>query len=299
MMRNPARRSFFKKGFFALTGFAALGKHAAALSPAVFAAEAPKFKLGLVTYNLAKDWDIETIIKNCEATGFEGVELRSTHRHGVEPTISKGRREEVRKRFGDSRVRLVSLGSACEFESPDAAVVRQNIELTRQFCQLAHDLGCLGVKVRPNGFPPGSDHARVLEQIGRALSKCGDIARDLGVEVWLEVHGRDTEIPSNIRRIMEVCRHPAVGVCWNSNPTDVVNSSVKQNFGLLKPWLRSCHINDLDRREYPWHELFTLLRGAGFDRYTFCEVGQPSCEPIRFMNYYHALWDYTARIPRP
>ena len=41
-------------------------------------------KLGLVTYNMAKDWDIPTIINNCTETGFEGVELRTTHAHKVE-----------------------------------------------------------------------------------------------------------------------------------------------------------------------------------------------------------------------
>ena len=41
-------------------------------------------KLGLVTYNMAKDWDVPTIIKNCQDTGFEGVELRTTHAHKVE-----------------------------------------------------------------------------------------------------------------------------------------------------------------------------------------------------------------------
>ncbi len=59
----------------------------------------PPFRLGLVTYELAKDWNIETIIKNCEDAGFEGVELRTTHKHGVEPSLSKSRRAEVRKRF--------------------------------------------------------------------------------------------------------------------------------------------------------------------------------------------------------
>lgn len=298
-MQNPTRRSFFKKGFRALGALAAFdgrGEFAPAEAPQE---KPPAFKLGLVTYNLAKDWDVETIIKNCEATGFEGVELRTTHRHGVEPLISAKKRKEVRRRFAASRRRLVSLGTACEFQSPDPAVVRENIERTRQFCRLAHDLGCLGVKVRPNGFPPQSDHARVLEQIGHALAECGDIARELGVEVWLEVHGRETQIPANIHRIMEVCHHSSVGVCWNSNPTDVEGGSVQSNFELLKPWLRSCHINDLERKDYPWHELFSLLRGAGYNRYTFCEVGEPSCEPIRFMNTYHALWDYTAGLARP
>src|SRR5207245_2506556 len=135
----------------------------------------PRFKLGLVTYELAKDWDIETIIRNCEATGFEGVELRTTHKHGVEPSLSKERREEI----------------------------------------------------------------------GRALKRCGDIASEHGVEIWVEVHGQETEIPSNIHRIMEVANHPSVGVCWNSNDTDVEEGSVKSSFDLLKNWLRSCHINEL------------------------------------------------------
>lgn len=278
----------------------------------------PAFRLGLVTYELAKDWNIETIIKNCEDAGFEGVELRTTHKHGVEPSLSKGRRAEVRKRFESSRVRLVSLGSTCEYESPDPVVVERNIEETRRFCELAQDLGSMGVKVRPNGFPPNSDHAKVLEQIGHALNRCGDIARDHGVEIWVEVHGKETEVPSNIHRIMQVANHPSVGICWNSNDTDVVDGSVKQSFDLLKNWLRSCHINELWRaappwkgesgappaqaaapgfpewkKLYPWHELFSLFRSVGYDRYTFAEI-TASPDPVRLMHYYRALWEYHA-----
>jgi len=278
----------------------------------------PPFRLGLVTYELAKDWNIETIIKNCEDAGFEGVELRTTHKHGVEPSLSKSRRAEVRKRFESSRVRLVSLGSTCEYESPEPVVVERNIEETRRFCELAQDLGSMGVKVRPNGFPPNSDHAKVLEQIGHALNRCGDIARDHGVEIWVEVHGKETEVPSNIHRIMQVANHPSVGICWNSNDTDVVDGSVKQSFDLLKNWLRSCHINELWRaappwkggsgapqaqaaasgfpewkKLYPWHELFSLFRSVGYDRYTFAEI-TASPDPVRLMHYYRALWEYHA-----
>ena len=32
-------------------------------------------ELGLVTYNLAKSWDLDTIIRRCEETGFKAVEL--------------------------------------------------------------------------------------------------------------------------------------------------------------------------------------------------------------------------------
>lgn len=318
------RRSFLKSGI----GFtSAMGLEASIRSLAAPATSAvppnstdapPPFKLGLVTYQLAQDWDIETIIKNCEATGFEGVELRTTHKHGVEPSLSKAQREEVRKRFERSAVRLVSLGTVCEFESPDAAVVERNIDVARQFCELARDVGCLGVKVRPNGFPQGISHDRTLEQIGCALARCGDIARENGVEIWLEVHGRGTQDPPNIRRIMEAASHPSVGICWNSNDTDVVNGSVKPSFELIGQWLRSCHINEIWRtlppwgatppnlsreqaeagspgweKPYPWRELFALFRGVGYSRFTFAEI-PPSPEPLRLMRYYRALWQYHA-----
>jgi hypothetical protein len=317
-MAKIGRRSFLKGGG-AVAGWAGLGRGPGrALATAPAGSEAgPRFKLGLVTYEIAKDWDIETIIKNCEAAGFEGVELRTTHRHGVEPSIPKERRAEVRKRFEDSRVRLVSLGSTCEYESPDPSVVERNIQETRRFAELAHDLGCLGVKVRPNGFPKSVPHEKTLVQIGQALSKCGDIARDQGVEIWLEVHGPETELPANFHRIMEVCNHPAVGACWNSNDNDVVDGSVKQNFNLLKAWLKSCHINELWRTEspwhsleslqglkgsegfpewqkaYPWRELFGLFKSVGYDRYTFAEI-PASPDPLRLMRYYRALWEYLA-----
>jgi sugar phosphate isomerase/epimerase len=304
-MPGTKRREFLKSGVVSAAGIAGLAQGAKATeTPAVpFVPEAagtpPAFHLALVTYNLARDWDVETIIKNCEKTGFAGVELRTTHKHGVEPSLSKPQREEVKKRFADSKVRLVSLGTTCEYESPDGAAVEKNIEETRRWCELAQDLGCLGVKVRPNGFPRDVPHEQTLDQIGHALAKCGDIARDHGVEIWLEVHGEGTQLPANAHRILSVANHPLVGACWNSNPTDVENGSVRQSFELLKPWIRSCHINNLDNAAYPWHELFTLFRSINFDRYTFAEVGEPSCEPVRFMSYYHAVWDYHAGLGRP
>ena len=323
-MRKSGRRSFLKTGILSAAGLgtrgAAEGGRLTALGENVPPTNAPPspppFKLGLVTYNLAKDWDIETIIKNCEETGFEGVELRTTHKHGVEISLDKAQRAQVKQRFAASRVRLMSLGTTCEYESPDPAVVEKNIEETRGWCELAQDLGCVGVKVRPNGFPNGVPEDKTLDQIGHALARCGDIARDHGVEIWLEVHGPGTMLPPNTHHILSVANHPAVGACWNSNDTDVVDGSVQPSFDLLKTWIRSCHINELCRtlspwgsglkiaptvksgfpqwlKPYPWRELFTLLRSIGFDRYTYAEVPESS-EPIRFMHYYRALWQYHA-----
>jgi len=250
-------------------------------------------RLGMVTYNLAKDWDIPTIIKNCEAAGFEGVELRTTHKHGVEPALTKEEREKVKQTFHASKVDLLSLGSICEYHSADQAEVERNVEETKKFVVLAHDIDAIGVKVRPNGFPAGVSEADTLKQIGLALRRCGEFAKGYGVEIWLEVHGRGTQEPRNIRTIMDHCQHPSVGVCWNSNATDVVNGSVRQNFELLRPFLKSCHINELHSR-YPWRELFALFKAARYERFTLAEIPE-SKEPERLMRYYRALWQELSR----
>ena len=128
-----------------------------------------------------------------------------------------------------------------------------------------------------------------IQNIAASLRELGDYGRGHGVEIWMEVHGPTTQNPPVSAAIMKATKHDNVGVCWNSNETDVVNGSVKQNFELLKPWIRNAHINDLSNN-YPWRELFTLLRDSGYERYTLCEVDPASKEPQRFLHYYRALW---------
>ncbi len=262
------------------------------------APQLPAFKLGLVTYNLAAKWDIPTIIARCKNTGFTAVELRTTHAHGVEPDIGSVQRQEVRQQFADSGIVLWGLGTVCEFHSPDPSVVRQNIETCKRFCELARDVGAKGVKVRPNALPEGVPVEKTLEQIGKALIECGRAGADNGVEIWLEVHGHGTQEPPNIARIMQHCQHPNVGITWNSNPTDVKDGSVRASFDLLKSTIRSVHITELTNN-YPWRELFSLLKSIGYDRYTLAEIpGMDSTSVAdieRFMRYYRAVWQELCR----
>jgi len=109
-------------------------------------------RLGIVTYNIARDWDVDTIIEKCSQSGYEGVELRTTHRHGVEVNLSKEERRRIREKFQDCPVKLVGLGSTFEYHSPVKEELRKNIEGTKEYVKLAHDVGAEGIKVRPNAF---------------------------------------------------------------------------------------------------------------------------------------------------
>jgi sugar phosphate isomerase/epimerase len=248
------------------------------------------FHLGLVTYNVAKDWDLETILRLVREAGLEGVEFRTTHAHGVERTLSPAQRAEVKRRCADAGLLQTSLGSVCEFHSPDPSVVKRNVEDCREWVLLAKDIGARGVKVRPNGLPKDVPEEKTLEQIGRALAECGAFARDHGVEIWVEVHGDQTKVPFRMRRIMDVSSHPSVGLTWNSNDTDVAGGSVAASFALLRPFVRCCHITDL-RSTYPYRELFSLLQQSGFAGFTLCEFP----DPVPASNGAAWLLDYRAR----
>lgn len=247
-----------------------------------------KFRLGMVTYMMGAKMDVPTLIKTLKEVQFEGVELRTSHAHGVEPTLSAEKRREVKKQFEDSGIILWSLGTTCEFHSPKADELRKQIQTCGEFCKLAKDVGARGVKVRPNNLPKEVPVEKTLEQIGKSLIECGKMAEDNGVEVWLEVHGGVAD-PVKIRTIMDICNHPKVGVCWNSNASDVKDGSVKENFLLLRKNLLTCHITDLFNEKYPWRELFTLMRQTNYDRFTLAEI-QAAPDPVSALKKYREQW---------
>jgi sugar phosphate isomerase/epimerase len=246
----------------------------------------------MVTYQLGKDWDVPTIIAKLSALRYQGVELRTQHAHGVEDTLSKAERAEVRRRFQDSPIELVGLGTTFEYHSLDPAEVRRNIEGTKRYCELARDVGAQGVKVRPNGDQEraGVPREQTLEQIGRALRECGQAAADNGVQIRLEMHGSVGDAV-DMRKVIDVADHPNVWLCWNSNTRFDVDEtgSVKKDFDLVKEKLGLVHLHDLTDESYPWRELLTLLRGSGYQGYCLAECA-PSPDPERVLAYFRALY---------
>ncbi len=247
-------------------------------------------KLGTVTYNIAKDWDLPTLIKNLTEAGFDGVELRTTHKHGVEISLSPQARADVRARFADSPVKIGGLGTTCEFHAPDPAIVRKNIDETKEWVKLAKDIGSPSVKVRPNGLPKDVPEEKTLEQIGKSLAECGTFARDHGVTIQLEVHGPETSRVPRIRKIFDYGgNHPAVKACWNSNQTDLMDGGFDANFKLLKDQIGQVHMRDLFLEEYPWRSLVTSLAAMNFDGYCFAEIPE-SADPVRVLKYFRGLF---------
>lgn len=245
--------------------------------------------LGMVTYELAKDWNVETIIRHCEAAKFEGVELRTTHAHGVEVSLTPDQRAEVKRRFEQSRVKLMGLGSIFDYHTPDQAKLRKDIEATKQYILLAQDVGASGVKVRPNGLPRQVPKEKTLEQIGHALRELGEFGAGHGIQIRLEVHGDQTQLVPNVKTILDVADHPNVGACWNCNDTDLSGEGWDYNFNLIKNKIVEVHMRDLFLENYPFRKLLNGLNEIGYRGFCLAEI-PGSTDPIRVMKYYRALW---------
>ena len=240
-----------------------------------------KMKFGLVTYLWGQNMDLATLIASCENSGLGGVEVRTEHKHGVEPKLSKQERAEVRKRFEDSPVELVGYGSNAQFHEADPAKVKANIELTKQYIHLMHDCGGTGVKVKPNSFVEGVDHQTTIEQIGKALNEVAAYGQEYGQQIRVEVHGPGTSDLPVMKAIFDVADHPNVAVCWNSNGEDLKGEGLEYNFNLVKGRFgRTVHVRELTMDDYPYDQLFRLFTGMDYDGWILLEARTEPADKI-------------------
>jgi len=271
---NNPRRDFLKSAI----GGIYLGATAVIIGPldkvlSLTSAEpGSKMKFGLVTYQWGKDWDLPTLIANCQMSKVLGVELRTEHAHGVESSLSAEQRREVKKRFGASGVTLVGLGTNFAFHYVDQAALKKDIEGAKEYIKLSRDVGGSGVKVKPNDLPKGVPPEKTIEQIGKSLNELGRFAVDYGQEIRLEVHGSCSPLPV-IKQIMDVADNPNVGVCWNCNSEDLQGKGLQYNFNLVKGRFSNIvHVRELNIGDYPYQELMNLLVGMDYAGWILLEA---------------------------
>jgi sugar phosphate isomerase/epimerase len=259
-------------------------------------------KLGMVTYRMGENMDLDRLFEFCPEAGLEGVELRATHAHGVELELSKEERATIKKRFEDSPIELAGMGSAYEFHSQDPEEVKANIEGAIAYSQLAADLGAPGIKVRPNGLhlKDGIPAEQTCEQIGKALRQVAVFAEGIGVQIRTEVHGRDSQEPKHMRMMMDAADHDNALICWNSNKTDMdENQSIDTAWELLKDKIALVHITEIGVYQYPWQDLFSKLKSINYQGFCLAEI-QYNEQPERFMKFYRTLFDlYTGNYSWP
>ena len=275
-MTSVPRRSFLRSSL-------AAGLATTVATPSLLQAATveSKMKFGLVTYLWGQNMDLPTLIDACEKSGLGGVEVRTEHKHGVEPTLSKADRASVRKRFEDSSVELVGYGSNAQYHENDPAKLKANIELTKQYIQLMHDCGGSGVKVKPNGFVNGVEREKTIEQIGKALNEVAEYGQQYGQQIRVEVHGAGTSELPVMKAIFDIADHPNATICWNSNGEDLKGDGLETNFNLVKDRFgKTVHVRELTMNDYPYSELMKLFVKNQYEGWILLEARTEPADKI-------------------
>ena len=259
-MKNLSRRNFIQQTALAGIGLSTVGTLSS------FYNAGPKMRFGLVTYQWGRDWDLPTLLANCEKTGLWGVELRTQHAHKVEINLSAAERADVKKRFADSPVTCIGYGSNFEYHSTDPAELQKNIEQTKAYIQLCKDIGATGIKVKPNNLPASVPKEKTIAQIAASFNEVGKFAKNLGQLVRVEVHGNLTQEIPNMKAIFEQVTEPNVKICWNCNPEDLLPCTGIKHRRLSLP---ATH-EPVYRHEIQWVDTLrspnrTQRQGAGYE----------------------------------
>lgn len=266
--KELSRRQFLKSTLISGAGLAVLP-----VLPLDAARRESKMRFGLVTYEWAKDWDLATLITNCEKTGVLGVELRTQHAHAVETNLSKSQREEVKKRFADSPVTCLGYGSNYEYHSPDPEKLKQNIEGTKAYIELCHDIGATGIKVKPNFLPPEIPKEKTIAQVAASFNEVGKYAQDFGQLIRVEVHGQYTQELPVMKAIFDQVTESNVKICWNCNEEDLLPPGLEANFNSVKKWFGdTVHVREFNVGNYPYPELFRLFLGMNYEGWILLEA---------------------------
>jgi len=288
MMKNElSRRQFIQKSLGAGVALAFLKD-----LPELMMSVPKGMKMGLVTYQWGRDWDLPTLISNCEKAGLLGIELRVQHAHKVETNLTAAQRADVKKRFADSAVTCVGYGANYEYHSPDPAKLRENIEGTKEYIKLCKDIGATGIKVKPNGLPTEVPREKTIAQIAASLNECGKFAQDYGQLVRVECHGNISQEIPNMKAIFDQVTEKNVKMCWNCNDQDLLPPGLEANFNSVKKYFGdTVHVRELNVGDYPYQQLFDLFSGMKYSGWILLEARTEPADRVAAMKEQLALFN--------
>ena len=291
--RTISRRNFLTNTIGATVGVCALGGLRSSSLQAAESSAKSKMRFGLATYTWGKDWAVPTLITNCGQAGVYGVELRtsSNYAHGVELTLNASQRTEVKQRFADSPVRIVSLACSERMDWPEPDKLRAAIEAAKAHLQLSRDVGCDVLRVFPNQFHRDVPREKTIEQIARAVDELGVFAAGLGQEVSLEAHGPAGELPT-MRAIMDRVSQRSVRVRLNCDARDTQGQGFAANFNLVKDYLsRIIHLHNLSDPKYPYQLMVDLLVKAHWEGWALAERDEAVPDRVRALTEQRQAWE--------
>jgi sugar phosphate isomerase/epimerase len=256
------------------------------------AARVSKLKFGFTTYQWGVNWDLSTLISNCAKAGVTGVEVRTDEqdKHGVELALNAAQRRQVKQRFADSPVKLLTINCGERYDFPDPATATAAVEKSKAYVLLAHDTGASGIRVFPNDLHQEVPEAQTLAQIAKSLNAVGRFAKDYNLIIRLENHGSAGRL-TTLRKIMDQVDQKNVRIKLNCDARDNAGGDFAQNFALVKDRLDdTLHMRPYRDTEFPYPLQFDLLIDMGWDGWCVVEESIKVPDPAQALIEEHQIW---------
>jgi sugar phosphate isomerase/epimerase len=246
-------------------------------------------------------WPLADVLEAARAYGYDGLEPRLdvAHAHGIEIALDQGGRRAVRAAAADSGIELCCLATSLGFAVTEPPKRAELLAAATERLRLAADLGAPGIRVFAGGVSAGTPLEEALSACAENLRAAGDVAADLGVELWLETH--DTVSRGELAgQVVNAADHRAVHINYDILHPVRLGESLDDTFAALAGHIRHSHWHDARLRpdqlditpigegELPLAEIVARLAAVGFEGYLSGEwfVEQMSAEPHESLSDY-------------
>jgi sugar phosphate isomerase/epimerase len=231
------------------------------------------FKLSFMSC-IAPHWDFTRLAEVANELNYQGIEFRvgAGQKHGLEIDAPTALLKTHKEQLASLNLKVAGLASSIFF-SPNFTA-QQQLDINNQViahCQLATKIGAPVIRVSAKSFSDESE----LENLAQALRLAAEAATDYGITLALETTGGLTSA-RKVQAVLEKVALTNVGALWDVYHTTRSGESLTESYGLLQPYLRHLHLNQLTPQkrvlslsqpappvDYP--ALFKLLGAGNFN----------------------------------
>jgi len=226
--------------------------------------------LGCVTYNVLKDWDLETIIGAARKFGYEGIELRAVA--GSLDLLSRAeftmpQLAQTKASFADAGIEICCVDTSCTFHSPDASERANQVGIALAHAELTAKLGAPLIRVFPDKIQPGAQREETRDWIAESLHAVAERMPD-DVDLALETHG-DFANGEAAAEIVNLADHRKVKLIWDVANSVAAGDTIERAGRVVRSYLAHIHLRDAKPVAETEHWIPVL---AGHGRVSFAET---------------------------
>lgn len=209
-------------------------------------------------------WTLKEILAGAIRYGYDGVEPRTVvnHQHGIELTLTKAQRAEVKSAFADCGIKMSAVATSLSYATPDPSVIDARVEETKRYLQLAADLGSPNIRVFGGMPPEGMDMEAAVDAVTEALARCAQTAADCQVNIALETHDAFS-LGKYAGAVVAQVNHPRVGINWDMAHSVRHGESLTETYEIIKGRIFHSHVHDVIWPPDDIHNLTMVQMGTG------------------------------------